>query len=326
MKNLTPLALYLKVLCLAGIVSVSFATAFALTISPARLEIGGDPGKVVTSDFTITNEQDTEQTFFTSVENFAAQGETGTPSFSPSKEGLASWVQVIDKVTLKKGEKIKVPFTITIPKDADVGGHFAAIFLSTTPPTQKSGQVSVGAKMGMLILLRVTGDIKEGGGLLSFGLKNGGHFATALPIDFEYRFNNSGNDRVNPKGTITIHNTIGFKTQELNANPTDGNILPASTRRFNAKWGDGELLPETASFFDNVSYQWHNFALGVYFANLDLTFGTSGSTSKLMVLFVFPWQLIIVMFILLGILFLILRNLVKRYNRFIISQIRSGKH
>lgn len=312
---------FLKVLTLVSIFG-GVMMAQALTISPARIELSGDPGTTISNKFLLINEQDNEQTFYTSVENFQAQGESGIPSFTSSKEGLSSWVTITNQVTLKKGEHIEIPFTVHIPKDADAGGHFAAIFLSTVPPSTKAGEVAVGAKIGMLMLLRVSGDIKEDGGVLSFLIKEGGHFRTSLPVNFIYRFSNNGNDRANPTGTVSVRNIIGLQTQSLNANPSSGNVLPNSIRRFEVTWGNEPALSDTASFFDNVMYEARNFAFGPYLASLHVTFGTSGVSDKMLLVFVFPWHLLIVVAIILGILYLLLRRGVKRYNKFIISQAR----
>ncbi len=293
--------------------------AQALTISPARMEVSADPGVTLEQEFLLINEQATTETFYTSVQNFDAQGETGTPNFSDAKEGLASWIKVADKITLKPGERVKVPFTLQVPTNADAGGHFSAIFLTTTPPaTTEGGQVAIGAKVGMLVLLTVSGDIKEGGGVKAFGLKDGVRFVTSLPVNFVYRFANDGNDRVKPEGNIVLRNSLYFKTEELNANPQLGNILPNSTRRFEVTWG-GEKIDKAAPFMDHVKYQWRNFALGAYFASLDLAFGTKTSSSST-VFFVLPWQLMTVMLIIAIIVIIVLRFALKRYNQWIIKQ------
>lgn len=313
----------LRFLTVAGLLA-SVTTTQALTISPARAELTGDPGEVISQTFLLINEQDRDQTFYTSVENFESQGETGTPNFIASKEGLPSWVTVADKVVLKRGERVSIPYTINIPKDADAGGHFAAIFLSTVPPSLKEGEVSVGAKVGMLVLLRVTGAIKEGGNLTAFSLKNGSKFATSLPIDFVYKFKNDGNDRVKPEGDLVIRNTFFMESSRISANPSAGNILPGSVRRFDVRLGDGEPLPASASFFDNVAFQLHNFALGVYFAEVDLTYGASGKASSSLIYFVFPWHLMILVLIAVVLVITMLRSFLKRYNRWIIKQARAG--
>lgn len=320
-KHITNIS-YIKKVSLACVIASSVFFTQALTISPARLEFAADPGTNVAGEFTIVNEQDSDQIYYTSVENFEAQGESGTPNFTKSKEGFSSWVQVVEKVEIKKGEKIKVPFTVNVPQGADAGGHFAAIFLSTIPPTTGAGEVSVGAKVGMLMLLKVNGDIKEDGGVVSFVLKQGGHVVTSLPVDFVYRFNNNGNDRIKPTGTTTIKNMFGMTTQQINANSNEGNVLPNSVRRFEMKWGSEEPIPASAPFFDHVGYQMRNFALGLYFADLNITFGTKSATESLY-LVVFPWHLLVIVLAILTVVILALRFMLHRYNNFIIAQARA---
>lgn len=313
---------FVKRLTLATMLASSVFFAQALNISPARLEFSADPGTTAQGEFTILNEQDTDQVYYTSVENFEAQGESGTPNFTKSKDGLASWVQVVDKVEIKKGEKLKIPFTVTVPQGADAGGHFAAIFLSTIPPATGAGEVSVGAKIGMLMLLKVNGPIKEDGGVMSFALKQGGHVVTALPVDFVYRFNNNGNDRVKPMGTTTISNMFGMSVEKINANSNEGNVLPSSIRRFEMRWGKEDPIATSAPFFDHVSYEMRNFALGLYFVNLDLAFGTKTASNSLY-LFVLPWHLLVIIGIVLLVVGLMFSFMVKRYNNFIIAQARA---
>jgi hypothetical protein len=317
----------LKILALPVITFVAVGYASALTISPAKVELGANPGDIVEETFTIINEQSIEQTYYTSIENFEAQGESGTPNFTREKIGLASWVDVTEKVVIKPGEKIKIPFKVKVPQDADAGGHFAAIFLSTVPPTSGENEVSVGAKIGMLMMLRVSGDIKEEGGVLSFFLKGEKKLITTLPVDFIYRFNNNGGDRVKPTGDITVKNMIGMTTVSLNANKNEGNVLPGSIRRFEVRWGDEDAPATSASFFTFVKYEMRNFALGVYSAKLNVTFGNSGSSVKSLYLFVFPWHLMVVVLVICLVIFALLRLALKRYNAWIIKQARlaSGK-
>lgn len=325
-------------LLLSAILSVStlvFGLAIpgradALTVSPARLELAGDPGTTISGEFLLINEQEETKTFYSSAENFEAQGETGTPNFTSGNTGLASWIQVMPEVTLTKGEQKKIPFTVTIPKDADAGGHFAAIFLSTAPANADNGQVAVGAKVGVLMLLRVSGDIKEGGGIVGFSTRDNQTFYSALPVDFTYRFNNSGNDRVNPTGDIVIKDTVQLKAATIAANPAQGNILPGSTRRFDVSWGpaDTGVVSGTSthkSFFKAAGYEWNNFAFGMYTAYLHVQYGSNGVAEASKTFFVFPWQLLILVVIALGIVYFILSNILKRYNRWIIGKATRAK-
>ncbi len=305
--------------------ALSILTAQALTISPARAELTGDPGETIQGSFTLVNPLDADQTYYTSVENFEAQGETGTPNFTISKDGLPSWVKIIEKVTLKKGERITVPYNVVIPTDADSGGHFGAIFLSTVPPSAGEGQVSVGAKVGMLLFLKVTGTVKEQGGLSSFTLKGGEKVLTSLPVDFLYKFKNEGNDRVKPEGVLTIKNILGMEVRTIDINKVKGdNVLPASTRRFEVRYGDVDAPTISAPFFEHVKFQKDHFALGMYSANLRLTFGNAGVATSSITFYMFPWQLLLVILgvILVGVILLI--SLIKHYNKWIIKQARAA--
>ncbi|MDQ3076931.1 MAG: hypothetical protein M3Q63_02685 [bacterium] len=309
---------------------IAMGTAEALTISPARIEVDGDPGKTIEGKFFLVNEQEDTRTYFSSAENFEAQGESGTPNFIQSDSGLASWIAVQKEVTLNKGEQKEVPFTITIPQNAEAGGHFAAIFLSTTPITPGEGELSVGAKIGTLILLRVSGDVKEGGGILDFTTQNGKRVFVAPPINFIYRFKNDGNDRVRPEGNVVIKNLFGMTKRTIDANSSQGNILPGSTRKFDVLWNNTaegqqvESLPK--GFFAAARYEFKNFAFGPYSANLLLSYGNNNiQASESFRFFAFPWHLLVITVFGLVILLLLFTVLLRKYNRWIISKVNNNR-
>ncbi len=308
----------IKSLLFLAILLLSTSFTNALTISPARLEISADPGTTVKGELTLINEEGYTKSYFSSSKNFEAQGESGTPAFTTSDEGLASWIHLTPSITLAKGQEVKVPFSITVPKDSDPGGYFAAIFFSTTPASGK-GDVSVGAKIGSLVLLHVNGIIKEDASILGFSTNNNKFFFNSLPISFSYRFNNNGGDRINPTGYISIRNTLFLTTTKLVANPTQGNVLPGSVRKFNVTWGDNTVTEIPINFFSVVQYQWNNFALGLYSANLSLSYGTNSSANTTKWLFVFPWQLVTVIIITLVVVLTLLKKGIKRYNLWVIK-------
>ena len=180
-------------------------SVFALTISPVKMEIKGDPGQTIHGQVELVNEQDETKTFYSSAANFEARGESGAPYFLPdTANGLASWVSVQERVILANGERKTIPFTIQIPKGTEAGGYFAAIFWGTSPPqAQGEGQVAVGGKLGVLILLSVAGEIKEDGGLLDLKIDTG-RVSSFLPITFVYRFSNDGSERIKPVGELKV--------------------------------------------------------------------------------------------------------------------------
>lgn len=306
--------------------SPTYANAFTLT--PTRFELSGNPGETLKEEMLLTNETDTGEAFYASFSNFEAQGESGSPAFVDPKEGLGTWIKTeFSSVYLAPREEETVKFEITIPKDAEPGGHFAVIFWGTSP-TNGSDGVSIGSKTGALVLLSVNGDVKEEAGLLSFNTKENDFFYKTLPVSLEYRFKNDGGDRIKPVGTITIRNSLFIPTDRLDANPVEGNILPASTRKFNVDWVKYQqpkdyIIPTGffEKFWGEVSYQWKNFAVGLYSAKLNVEYGLKEEqVTRTVYFFVFPWQLLLVLLVLFIILFFVGRKLLKRYNRYIIGK------
>jgi len=302
--------------------------AHALTVSPARIEVSGDPGTTVRGTFTLTNEQLNTETFYASYENFSAQGESGTPSFSNEKTDLDTWIKVSpEQVTLEAGKTVTVPYSIAIPATAEPGGYFAAIFWSNTPPNVSGTQVSIGAKIGLLVLLRVNGTIAEAGGITQFDRNGHSFFYTSLPVIMRYKFRNDGADRVEPIGTVTIRDTVFLKSATLNANASQGNILPGSVRQFSIPWQIVGSDAASQGFFQNVKYQWQNFAIGLYSAHLNVAYGTEGThATKTVWFFVLPWQLTLCMLAVLLAAYWAGRILIGRYNRYIIRNAQSVRN
>lgn len=337
--NLNDTKRYFLVLSLAGSIFLIFATflpifapqAKAITVSPPRLELDGDPGTTISSEFKVTNDGTSTATYYTQVENFEAKDESGNPQFVQSKEGLAIWISVANSITVAPGEQKTIPFTIRIPRTAEPGGYFSSIFVRTSPPNTDAGEVSIGARLGSLVLLRVNGDIQEGVDILEFSTKDKKRLYTSLPVELYYRFQNTGNDRVKPDGEIVIKNLIGLKAKVLNANRSEGSVLPRSIRRFEMAWingGGGQediaAEPEVRNpggFFEEAKYQWSHFAFGYYSANLGISYGVNNNTANgTFRFFVFPWQLLIIILAVILVAVVILRFGLRRYTKYIISK------
>jgi hypothetical protein len=307
---------------LAFLIVSAFAPndAFALTISPTKIEVAGDPGQTVIGEIELYNEQAEAKTFFTTFENFEPRGETGSPYFVGGGKGLATWLSTNESVTINPGERVTVPYSITIPADTSAGGYFAAIFFGNQPSGEGSGsEVAVGGKVGSLVLLRVNGDVAEGGGLVEFSAGDA-FIYTAVPVPFNYRFNNTGGDRVIPRGEVAVKNTFGMETAVLPANENEGSVLPNSVRKFDVLWGEKDTVVPTG-FLAVAKYQLSNFHFGLYSAEVSLTWGeTSQRATEKIRFFILPWQLLVLSVG--GLVGLVL--LLRLYNRMIIARAKRG--
>lgn len=325
-------------LALLGAIGVFLFTAVfpapiakAIIISPPRLELSADPGGRIASEFKVTNDSANPAVYYTQVENFEAGDESGNPVFVPAREGLATWVDVAPSVNVGVGEQVSIPFTIQIPRNAEPGGYFASIFIRTTPPPTSESEVSIGARLGTLLFVRVNGEMQEGVSILEFASKDGQRWFTSLPVHLYYRFQNTGADRAKPEGNIIIKNVIGITAKNLSANRTDGSVLPRSIRRFESTWitsGGGSEDPNQEApaatvdnFFDKAKSQFQNFAFGYYTANLDIRYGEDNHTATgKFRFFVLPWQLLTIVIVGLLIIWLVLRIILRAYTRRIIKQ------
>lgn len=289
-----------------GAVPVNFAKA--VTMSPVRIELATDPGGHVNGIIKVSNDERITRTLYLSVEKFKNKDETGEPNFvKDATDELVQWTKIQPSVTIPPLDFREIPFTVDVPAGVDPGGYFAAIFASVIPPAPDGGELSLQNDVGTLLLFRVNGQFPEGETILEFNTKDKKNFFNHLPVEFYFRFQNSGKDRAQPIGDVTIRNMFGGVSKIISANRGAGNVLPESIRRFDAAWvtagGDeiedfeGEVKqPEIKNFIGAVKYQWDNFALGRYTGELKLTVNNDSSRSyqKQMSFWIVPWQLIVV--------------------------------
>jgi hypothetical protein len=293
--------------------------AHALTISPTKLEVAGDPGQTIIGEIELFNEQDEAKLFYTSYENFEPRGETGAPYFVGGGSGLATWLTTQTSVSINAGERVLVPYTLTIPADATPGGYFAAVFFGSNPPGtgEAGGEISIGGKVGSLVLLRVNGTVAESGGLLDFSTLSGKTLFTSVPVILSYRFNNTGGDRVIPRGDLVVKNTLGMTVKTLPVNPTEGSVLPNSVRKFEVIWNGQDDTTKPEKFWEVVKYQAQNFHLGLYSVTMSIVWGeTQQHSSETIRLVLLPWQLLMIV----GLGLIIFYIVLKLYNRIIIAR------
>ncbi|HPD74143.1 MAG TPA: hypothetical protein P5014_01435 [Patescibacteria group bacterium] len=335
---------YNKLLLVLGVVLFSLVSfslknrAYALT-QPTKVEIDGEPGKVLTGTLELYNEQEQEITFYLSYQNFEARGEGGSPSFLDyDGTGLASWIKTAQSVTLKPKERIEFPYEIQIPQDMEPGTYLAAIFFGNTPPqAMEGGQVTIGTKLGTLLFLNLPGAKVEGAGVTEFSTE-GGNFFSYLPLNLFYRFSNNGALKVMPFGSIDIKCLFGRTVGTLDANISKGNVLPNSVRKFVITWDrlkqdnvnekedkteEVKMEPgQKLSFFDAVKVQIKNFTFGKYTATLNVNYGDNLSATKETSFWVIPWQLLSLVIAALVLIIMIFRGMMKRHNKKLIEMVK----
>jgi hypothetical protein len=289
-------------------------TSNGLEISPALVEVNGDVAKSYTINVKVHNVTKSTLNFVGSVDDFGAKDETGQPSIildtnNDLPTSIKSWVEVVPSFSLNAGDSKSLKVTIDIPRGAEPGGHYGVIRFTGKAPDDAAtvGQV---ASAGTLILLRVSGNVKEKLDLVSFAAskdgKNGSLFETG-PLTFVTRFTNSGSVHVKPIGQIEIRDSFGHSVATLPVNDAKGNILPGSTRRFESALNKSWLF-------------------GHYTADISIAYGTTGGAIVESISFwVIPYKLVLLALFGLVTIIYVLRVAIKRYNTYIIAQSRKQR-
>ncbi|MFA5854256.1 MAG: hypothetical protein WC866_04180 [Patescibacteria group bacterium] len=322
---------------LALIAVFGFATrsAHAMTISPPDFNLTVNPGDVIRDVLHVYNEDPYPVSLKPSLQNFTFRSDdetSGSPDFYPADEvrnghELADWITIEDDkaFTIGSGERVNISFTMTVPNDAQPGGHFGAIHVGTLQESQKDdgAQIGVKAAASALIFVRVNGDTRDELAVQSFFSNS--RLYTRLPADFTIRLSNGGTTHLIPVGNIFINDTFGRQVASLEVNGSDKRrVLPGSIRRFEESWSR-KRLPKTTSEYVQ---QWRNYAFGHYTATLVVNYGDGGAQkliSSTTDFWVIPWMVFVTILVVTTLLILLLRAILRRYERNVINRYESRK-
>lgn len=296
----------------------------AFSISPPLVELKADPGQTVTASIKLTNVSDSTLRIQSHFNDFGAKDETGEPNiiFEESHTtvySLRQWIASPEPFTIAPQETKTVDFLITVPHNAEPGGHYAVIRFSGSTPELEQNGVALTASIGSLVLLKVSGAINEKASITEFFTATQkfaqNNIFESGPITFVERIKNDGNVHLKPTGNIDIFNAFGQQVASLpvNGDPRDTNnpprsVLPNSIRRFDQTWDSG-------------------FTLGYYRARVELTYGQdSKPLFATAVFWVIPYKTIGLGLLILIVLFFGGRFGLKKYNHYIIKKAggRSG--
>ena len=281
-----------------------------LEISPPLVEIKGDPGQTLTLSIRLRNVTGSTVVTQAAVNDFTAKDELGDPQIildpnETSSYSLRTWVTNVQSLTLASKEAKTATAIISIPKNAEPGGHYGVIRFTALPPGISQTGVALSASIGELVLLDVSGNTHEHLSFADFYIAKNGtkhSFFESGPFDLVERVKNDGNLHEKPTGAVDIFNTFGHKIASLKINDPPHNILPASIRRFDQSWRKSWLV-------------------GRYRARATLSYGPDQTQLVQSIVFwVIPWRLILIVLAALIVITLLLRFTIKSYNARIIRR------
>lgn len=277
------------------------------TLGPGKTEILLPAGESETRNLTITNRLGRPMNFKIEIEDFVGSltGERAAILLGEERGpySLRDYLQPeVMEFTLNHGERIILPIKISIPEDAEPGGLYGSVLVSTSPIEEIAGeekedirgQVHLVARIGSLFFVRVAGEAKTEGWLEEFNTVDNKTFYSRGPVTFSIANKNTGNVHLVPYGTIEIKNVLGRKIGEIEIDPYF--VMPQSLRYRQATW-EKEL------------------ALGVYTATLHINrgYGDIIDTAKIS-FWILPWQIALIILAVLIILIVFFYWILKHFE------------
>lgn len=280
----------------------------SITVSPQSLDTAVNPGQSITNVFRITNGSDQPMTVQPTPKNFVPRGNEGAISIEDDETpySLAKWLSVdpAGETVIEPGKTADFEVTISVPENADPGGHFGSVVFRTLPSAQPGSAATISQEVAPVILVRVPGDVKEEAVLTSFRAVNTPITASDKAIEFETIVKNNGNVHVKPTGTISIFNAFGKQVASM---PIESNnVIPGAERKMNATWENP------------------GFRLGRYTARLTMIYGKDNQIITEQTSFiVFPIKQVVPAIVILSALLFVLFRI--RHRLLLAAKILAGK-
>jgi len=253
-------------------------------LGPGKVELEIAPGESKTVEITVSNRIGKTHEF-----NLEVEDTTGSRDGSEAiillgdDEGpytLRDYISIPQKnFELEHNKRARVPVTITVPPDAEPGGRYGSVLVSTVTQEAEKGSDSgtspssaIVSRIGTLFFITVPGDVDTRGELKKFSTVPEKKWFQEGPIDFQILYGNTGSIHLNPYGELRIANMLGNEVGFVELEPWFA--MPQSTRLREVTW-DREFL------------------FGKYTATIELNRGYDNIVDVMSYSFwVLPWKLV----------------------------------
>ena len=271
-------------------------------VGPGRSEIEVAPGETVVLEISVTNRISDNRQFNLEVEDISGTNDASRPAQLLGEErgpySIRDYISFPeDSFTLDLGERARVPVTISVPPDAEPGGYYGSVLVSTVQ-LQEGGQTGprqpVIARIGSLIFLTVPGDIVRAGATQDITVIGDAWWHESGPIELGILYENTGSVHLNPYGELSITNMFGEEVGFVELEPWF--VLPRSLRLREITW-DREFL------------------LGRYTATAQINRGYNDVIDEVSVSFwVLPWRIVLGTFLGLFLIFFAVRAFFRTFE------------
>ncbi len=192
-----------------------------------------DAGESVTDFISVQNLGVEEAAFSLSAADGFTTRSGRFDMLASDKESVdaGTWVEIADEVTIAGGDSSVVPFTITVPEQAEPGDHPAGVAASviTTQSSGDGASLGVESRVGVKLITRVKGELTPALEVSGVEATYHGTWNPLSPgeVTATFELTNAGNTR------LTVAGIASAGTGEI-AFPADGDpvgdLLPGDTR------------------------------------------------------------------------------------------------
>ncbi len=222
----------LAALALALVPVLPAQAAQGIGISPTGQEIDVDAGRSYTGSIMVLNDGTNDVTYRFVVSDYRVQDESYDSLFTSTgasnNVSAVSWFSLpTGNQVIKAGQQVPVRYTVTVPPGASVGGHYAAVFIETVPPTGPGGnRINRVDRIGSLMYIAVGGNLQRSGQVLPLEVP---WLQAVGPLKASVRLRNDGNVHLAAEGYLQLSSLFGKVGDKV---PFKGRVLPQTTRRF----------------------------------------------------------------------------------------------
>ena len=273
-------------------------------VGPGRAELELKPGQSAVFEISVANRISDNRRFELAVEDVAGTDDAGRAVvFLGDQTGpytLKDYISFPEKTfTLDLGDRARIPVTITIPEDAEPGGYYGGVLVSTIQDDginegAGTARSPIIARVGTLFFITVPGEVVKSGETKSVTLTQNKYWFEKGPIDLSILYENTGSVHLNPYGEVRITNLFNEEVGFVELEPWF--VLPKSLRARDVSW-NREML------------------FGRYTATVSINRGYDDIVDTSTVTFyVLPWKIVLGTFVVIFLVLFIFRFLFRNFE------------
>jgi hypothetical protein len=214
-------------------------------VGPGKTELELAPGETRVVNILVTNRMGEEKVFDLTTEDFTGSRDPNqTVVLLGDERGPYTLKDYLSPatttITLAHMERARIPVRVTVPTDAEPGGRYGSVLVSTATQGVGEGGTAIVSRIGVLFFVIVPGEVDAQGHLAEFDTAGSKRFFGSGPIDFRILYENTGSVHLNPSGTVTISNILGEVIGERTIEPWFA--LPGSLRVREISWNRDLLI------------------------------------------------------------------------------------